>query len=95
MDLDGLTPNWSQELTFSHLRERRFDHVFKFPQLTGRGVFLVDLVAGSTSSRVVIHKGWLSLRERRSAAGHNFTYGANALAAACAFLTLEVVALCA
>lgn len=73
INLDGLVAN--EELTF-HYDEpplRRVRRRFEFPQLAGRGVYVVDFIGNGLSSRAVIRKGRLRHLVRNSTAGHVFT----------------------
>jgi len=63
IDLDGLVANVERTVAFSQAKERRHSESLDFPELEGRGVWVVDLLGGGQRSRALIQKGQLrSLR---------------------------------
>jgi hypothetical protein len=56
---------------FDELPQKKFRHVFDFPELDDRvGLFVIEFISNGYSSRAVIKKGFLSLVCRATAAGH-------------------------
>lgn len=70
IDLDGLVPNLEQELSFALPAQRRHATAIDLPQLTGRGVWVVDLLGAGQRSRALIEKGRLVAMQRLGDAGH-------------------------
>lgn len=70
LDLDGLIAGDETTYEYSDNPLRRIRRDFHFPQLSGPGVYVVEFIAGGLSSRAVIRKGRLQLRERLGSAGH-------------------------
>ncbi|MAF67105.1 MAG: hypothetical protein CMJ84_15785 [Planctomycetes bacterium] len=70
--LDGLIAGEETTQVYDDNPLRRVRRTFRFPALARPGVFVVELIGGGLSSRAVIRKGSLQLRERASAAGHAF-----------------------
>jgi hypothetical protein len=70
LDLDGLVPNREQRIEFQQPADRRHRETLDFPDLTGRGVWVVDLIGGGERSRAMIEKGRLLALQRITAAGH-------------------------
>ncbi len=71
--LDGLVAGEETTYEYDDNALRRISRRFEFPGLDRPGVFVIEFIGGGLSSRAVIHKGRLQLRERISAAGHAFT----------------------
>ena len=73
LDLDGLVPN--EERVFPYQQPEYIRHIekFEFPQLSGPGVFVIDLIGNGRSSRALVRKGRLTFMQRLGAAGHVFT----------------------
>lgn len=72
IDLDGLIPNQQRQLQFSQPAQRRYTQQIDFPEFTGRGSWVVDLLGGGQRSRALIHKGRLVAVERLGDAGQVF-----------------------
>ena len=72
IDLDGLIPNQQRQLKFSQPAQLRHTQQIDFPEFTGRGSWVVDLLGGGQRSRVLIHKGRLVALERLGDAGQVF-----------------------
>ena len=70
LPLDGLVAGEETTYSYDDNPLRRVRRSFDFPALTGPGVYVVEFIGGGLSSRAVIRKGRLQLRERRAAAGH-------------------------
>lgn len=72
IDLDGLIPNLQRQLNFAQSAQRRHSERIDFPEFTGRGTWVVDLLGGGQRCRAVIHKGRLTAFERLGDAGQVF-----------------------
>ena len=70
VDLDGLVANAQRILKFSQPAELRHIEKLEFPEMQGRGVWVVDLLGGGRRSRAMIRKGELIAVERLGDAGH-------------------------
>jgi hypothetical protein len=73
IDLDGLAPGSEKVLEFGQAPMRRHEETLELPQITGRGVYVVELIGNGVSSRAVIRKGRLVCTQRVGSAGHVFT----------------------
>lgn len=73
VDLDGLVANEELVFDYDQAEYRRHDEIFELASLSGRGVFIVELIGNGISSRAMIRKGLLSYVQRPGAAGHVFT----------------------
>ncbi|MCC6694784.1 MAG: hypothetical protein IT365_04040, partial [Candidatus Hydrogenedentes bacterium] len=69
IDLDGLVPNQEEVYTYTDAPMLRTKRSFAFPQLKGRGVWVIEFVGNGKSSRAVIEKGRLQFVSRTGAAG--------------------------
>ena len=68
--LDGLLPQFEFEHRFDRVDPvRRVRHTFEFPQLDRRGIYVLDFISNGKNSRVVVHKGHLSVSTRDTHAG--------------------------
>ena len=72
IDLDGLVANLEKRISYSQPADRRHREVLEMPELSGGGVWVVDVLAGGLRSRTLIHKGHLHAIQRRSNAGDVF-----------------------
>ncbi|MBL8748225.1 MAG: hypothetical protein JNK78_03630, partial [Planctomycetes bacterium] len=72
IDLDGVVANFEQTFGYSEPKVRRVRRAFDLPMLKEPGTYVVEFVGNGTSSRAVVHKGWLRHAERAGAAGHVF-----------------------
>lgn len=72
IDLDGLVSNQSQKLEFSFPADLRHAQTIHLPELSGSGVWVVDILGGGVRSRALVRKGGLSVIERMSDAGPQF-----------------------
>ena len=70
VNLDGLITAHKETYEFKELPQKKFRHVFDFPQLDDKvGLFVVEFISNGYSSRAVIKKGSLSLIYRSTVAG--------------------------
>lgn len=69
LPLDGLIAGDENTYEYRDNPLRRIRRSFDFPELSGPGVYVVEFIAGGLSSRAVIRKGRLQLRERVGSAG--------------------------
>lgn len=72
INLDGLVPNWQETHSYSEAPALRVKRSFSFPQLSHRGVFVIDFIGNGKSSRAVVRKGHLRHVEEPTAIGHAF-----------------------
>jgi hypothetical protein len=70
LNLDGLAATWEKTIKYDSPPIRRVLRTLKFPELKGRGVFVVDLIGNGRSSRALITKGSLRVLEKVGPAGH-------------------------
>ena len=70
LSLDGLSATWERTLDIDAAPMRRIERTLQFPELKGRGVFVVDLIGNGRSSRALITKGQLRILEKTGPAGH-------------------------
>lgn len=73
INLDGLVPNFEQTFSYDEPPALRKQRQFKFPQIKGRGVYVVDFIAGGKSSRALIRKGRLQMMGQVTPAGQLFS----------------------
>ena len=73
INLDGLVPNFEETFEYDQEPALRTKREFKFPQIKGRGVYVVDFIAGGKSSRALIRKGRLQMFSRVTPLGQLFT----------------------
>ena len=73
INLDGLVPNFEETFKYDQEPALRTKRQFKFPQIKGRGVYVVDFIAGGKSSRALIRKGRLQMFSRVTPVGQLFT----------------------
>ena len=59
VDLDGLVATHERSLQVDQTPGRRVRHTLAFPEITGRGVYVVELIGGGVSSRALLHVGHL------------------------------------
>ncbi len=72
INLDGLTPNWEYSYTYDDPPLRKINRHFEFPELSRRGVYVVDFIGNGKSSRALIRKGRLRYVTRQSTVGQVF-----------------------
>ena len=73
IDLDGLAPGSERVFEYQQPPLRRHEETIELPQISGRGIYVVELIGNGVSSRVVVRKGRLVCSQRVGAAGHVFT----------------------
>ena len=73
INLDGLTANHEQTYTYDAAPAIRSRKKFEFPELSDRGVYVIDFISGGKSSRALVRKGRLQLLNQVTAAGHALT----------------------
>jgi hypothetical protein len=73
VNLDGLVASSERRVTYGEPPERRVARTFDFPELKGRGVYVVELIGNGKSSRALVQKGRLDVLQEVTAAGHAFT----------------------
>ena len=73
VNLEGLVPTHSETHTYQDPPQRRVLRAFEFPQLQGRGAWVVECVGGGKSCRALIQKGRLAVVQTLSAAGHRLS----------------------
>ena len=59
VDLDGLTATHERTIRTAADPARRVRHTLPLPEITRRGVYVVELIGGGVSSRAVLHVGRL------------------------------------
>jgi hypothetical protein len=70
IDLDGLVASEERTVRYAESPLRRVRRTLEFPSVDHAGVFVVELIGNGLSSRAMIRKGRLQLREHPGAAGH-------------------------
>jgi hypothetical protein len=73
LNLDGLVASSERRLQYQETPERRVARTFEFPELKGRGAYVVELIGNGKSSRALVQKGRLGLLQEVTPAGHAFT----------------------
>ena len=73
LDLDGLVANEQKTYAYTEAPLRRVRRAFEFPQLAGRGVYVIELIGSGKRSRVLVRKGRLAYVSKLTPAGHEFT----------------------
>jgi hypothetical protein len=73
IDLDGLVANFEKTYTYREPPVRRVRRTFEFPEISSRGVYVIDFIGNGKSSRAVIKKGKLRYLVRSSVAGQIVT----------------------
>jgi hypothetical protein len=70
VNLDGLITAHEEKHEFKEPSQKKFRHIFEFPQLDDRvGLFVIEFISNGYSSRAVIKKGSLSLIYKSTVAG--------------------------
>ncbi len=59
IDLDGLVATSERQIEYSHAATVRHRERIEFPELEGRGVWVIDLVGGGVRARALIRRGEL------------------------------------
>lgn len=73
VNLDGLVATSERRVTYPEPSERRVARTFDFPELKGRGVYVIELIGNGKSSRALVQKGRLDALQEVTPAGHAFT----------------------
>jgi prepilin-type processing-associated H-X9-DG protein len=73
INLDGLVASSEKRISYPEGSERRVARTFEFPELKGRGTYVVELIGNGKSSRALVQKGRLGVLQEVTAAGHAFT----------------------
>ena len=73
VNLDGLVATSERRVEYAEPSERRVARPFDFPELKGRGVYVVELIGNGKSSRALVQKGRLDAVQEITPAGHAFT----------------------
>ncbi len=73
INLDGLVASSERRLRYQEPSERRVARAFEFPEIKGRGAYVVELIGNGKSSRALVQKGRLGVLQEVTPAGHAFT----------------------
>ena len=74
LDLDGLVTNHERTFDYKEAPQRRVPRDFEFPEIEDRrGVWIVEFIGGSKSSRAVIRKGRLDVLSATGSGGEVIT----------------------
>ncbi|KAG0370933.1 hypothetical protein BC939DRAFT_527666 [Gamsiella multidivaricata] len=74
LNLDGLAPNWEQNLVLDHPPLLMHEIKIELPELADkRGAFIMDVISNGENSCAYFAKGYLDFIERQSVAGHVIT----------------------
>ncbi len=73
LDLDGLVANEQNTCEYTEAPLRRMRRTFEFPQLAGRGVYVIEFIGSGKRSRVLVQKGRLAYVTKLTPAGQEFT----------------------
>jgi len=72
MDLNGLTASYEQVYAYQEPELIRVKRTYTFPELKGRGVYIIELIGNGKSSRALVQKGRLNILPEVTAGGHAF-----------------------
>lgn len=73
INLDGLAPSFPEKkFEFREPKDLRMERSFEFPELKGRGVWVIDFIGEGRNSRAFVQKGRFEVLQDLSAAGHVF-----------------------
>lgn len=72
IELDGISPTWERVHRYPDPPLRRVRRRLEFPELSGPGTYVIDLIGGGRRSRAVIRKGDLFAVEKPGPAGLEF-----------------------
>lgn len=74
INLDGLIASEQTEHIFNHPPVVKTVKEFTFDKITAKdkGVFIIEFIGNGITSRAIIRKGRLVLREKQTVAGHVF-----------------------
>jgi len=73
LNLDGLVASSERRTEYKDGPERRIARTFDFPELKGRGVYVIEFISNGKSSRTLVQKGRLGVLQEITASGHAFT----------------------
>jgi hypothetical protein len=73
LDLDGLVANEQKPHEYTEAPLRRVRRTFEFPQLAGRGAYVIEFIGSGKRSRALVQKGRLAYVTSLTPAGHEFT----------------------
>ena len=73
INLDGLVASVTRRVEYGESSERRMARAFDFPEIKGRGVYVVELIGNGKSSRALVQKGRFDVLQEMTSAGHAFT----------------------
>jgi len=73
INLDGLVSSSERRVQYQETPEHRVARTFEFPELKGRGVYVIELIGNGRSSRALVQKGRLGVLQEVSPAGHAIT----------------------
>ncbi|MBT3200840.1 MAG: hypothetical protein HN350_13095, partial [Phycisphaerales bacterium] len=73
INLDGLVANEERVIKYKNSPFHREARQFKFDNLKGRGVWVIDFIGNGRNSRLLVRKGKLRFLVRTSVAGQVFT----------------------
>jgi hypothetical protein len=73
LDLDGLVANEQKTHDYTEAPLRRVRRTFEFPQLAGRGAYVIEFIGSGKRSRALVQKGRLAYVSKLTPAGHEFT----------------------
>ncbi|MFG0261267.1 MAG: hypothetical protein ACF788_02630, partial [Novipirellula sp. JB048] len=73
IDLDGLVATHERKITFTHPAVERHRETLRLDEITGRGVWVVDLVGKGMRARAMIRRGELHHVDSTTADGMRFT----------------------
>jgi hypothetical protein len=73
VNLDGLVASFERRVTLGEPPERRVARTFDFPEIKGRGVYVIEWIGNGKSSRALVQKGRLNVVQEVTTAGHAFT----------------------
>jgi hypothetical protein len=72
INLDGLVANQEKVVNYDDPPLRRVARHFDFPELSARGVYVIEFIGNGQSSRALVRKGKLRFTQRVGPAGHVF-----------------------
>ncbi len=72
LDLDGLVANSRRTHRYDEPPVRRVRRRFEFPELAGRGIYVIEFIGSGQRSRALIRKGRLDCLVRTGPAGQRF-----------------------
>ncbi|MBP7276284.1 MAG: hypothetical protein KBA51_08800, partial [Kiritimatiellae bacterium] len=73
INLDGLVATSVRPAAYKEPPELRIARSFPFPELKTRGAYVIEFIGNGISSRALVQKGRLYVRQEVTAAGHAFS----------------------